>query len=102
VHPARSRSAGEDDDGAAIQVFGNLLEVRQQGLGLMVWCSVTLPEQDQARKLSTLIGQQFTEVGVRGDQDPTRGAGCFQDVIVDASGKCATHDVHDIMAGLLE
>ena len=34
--------------------------------------------------------------------DPTRGAGCFQDVIVDASGKCATHDVHDIMAGLLE
>ena len=55
---------GEDNNGASAQVLGHLLEVAEQGHGLMFRAAIALTEEHEARQRQTLLGEKFAEVGV--------------------------------------
>ncbi len=55
---------GEDNNGASAQVLGHLLEVAEQGHGLMLRAAIALAEEHEARQRQTLLCEKFAEVGV--------------------------------------
>lgn len=90
----------EDDDGASIQIVGDLIEVPEQSCCLVLRAAIALTEQHQTGQGQSLPGENLAEVRVGRHKDAFLLSRCGQHFFIEAAGKVAVGDVDDVVSGV--